>query len=124
MSKIFKIIFTTIIFFLVVLILNISFAANSNVEKIDPNSFAASQQSEVESKSAIKNPFSSSTSNDNNSENSNKEVTNTTASQPSAKITSLSESNLEFSNILSILLIVLGTLLVLLAIAILIRLKR
>ena len=75
------------------------------------------------------NTSNSSTSNASSDKNTNSSYTNTnsssTNSSPSATVTnSLPESDLGLSTILNIFLIVIGVLLVLLAIAILIRLKK
>lgn len=111
MSKFFKIIFITFLFCFIALIANLSFAENST--PID------TQAQPTSANSSIQNPT-----NGNATHNSGSNSTNSQSSQPSARITSLSESNLQFANILNIILIVIGTLLILLAIAILIRLKR
>lgn len=119
MSKFFKTIFIAALFFLVISIINFSFADNSvdSSQNVAPNP-SLTDQSTTQDSATVKNPIGNSNSNQNSN------TTTSSSSQPSAKITTLSESTLQLSNILNIILIVLGTLLVLLSIAILIRLKR
>ncbi len=115
MSKIFKILFTVVLLCFISLMVSFSFADDSNTTNTSSQSEAATVRTQVNSQS-----------NGETTEQKNNQATSSTSSQnnqPSARITSLSESNLQFANILSIILIVIGTLLILLAIAILIRLK-
>ena len=117
MSKIFKILFTVVLLCFISLMVSFSFADDSNTT----NTYTSSQSEAATVRTQV-----NSQSNGETTEQKNNQATSSTSSQnnqPSARITSLSESNLQFANILSIILIVIGTLLILLAIAILIRLK-
>lgn len=114
MSKNLKIFIISLIsFFIIFTINNSSAAVNLNLNDNESNSSSTSNRT-----------TNSTYNNDDEDNNTSTNTSNTSSNTPSAKVSSVAESNLGMSNILNILLIVIGTLLILLAIAILIRLKK